>query len=140
MEVKKLYYRIGEVAEMFNIPTSTIRYWESEFDVLRPRKSTKGNRLFTERDLRYLQVIYQLVKVKGHTIQGAKDAMRTKFDKLEENAGIAEQHFGYYRALANRFHQSIYYKIEGDRVIVWRVLDQRFDPRRIEAALSGSDD
>jgi Predicted transcriptional regulators len=86
MEVKKLYYRIGEVAEMFNVPASTIRYWESEFDVLRPRKSTKGNRLFTERDLRYLQIIYQLVKVKGYTIQGAKDAMKTKFDKLEEKA------------------------------------------------------
>jgi len=71
---------------MFNVPASTIRYWESEFDVLRPRKSTKGNRLFTERDLRYLQIIYQLVKVKGYTIQGAKDAMKTKFDKLEEKA------------------------------------------------------
>lgn len=88
MEVKKLYYRIGEVAEMFNVNTSTIRYWESEFDVLRPRKSTKGNRLFTERDMRYLQIIYQLVKVKGYTIQGAKDAMKTKFDKLEENATL----------------------------------------------------
>ena len=86
MEIKKLYYRIGEVAEMYNVPTSTIRYWESEFDVLRPRKSSKGNRLFTERDLRYLQIIYQLVKVKGYTIQGAKEAMKTKFDKLEENA------------------------------------------------------
>ena len=86
MEIKKLYYKIGEVAEMFNVNTSTIRYWESEFDVLRPRKSSKGNRMFTERDLRYLQVIYQLVKVKGYTIQGAKAAMKTKFDKLEENA------------------------------------------------------
>jgi len=86
MEVKKLYYRIGEVAEMFNVAPSTIRYWESEFEVLRPRKSSKGNRLFTERDMRYLQIIYQLVKVKGYTIQGAKDAMKTKFDKLEENA------------------------------------------------------
>lgn len=86
MEIKKLYYRIGEVAEMFDVAPSTIRYWESEFDVLRPRKSTKGNRLFTERDLRYLQMIHQLVKVKGYTIQGAKDAMKTKFDKLEGNA------------------------------------------------------
>ena len=86
MEIKKLYYRIGEVAEIFNVPTSTIRYWESEFDVLRPRKSTKGNRMFTERDMRYLQMIYQLVKVKGYTIQGAKDALKTKFDSLEKNA------------------------------------------------------
>ena len=74
------------MAKTFDVPTSTIRYWESEFEVLRPRKSTKGNRLFTERDMRYLQIIYQLVKVKGFTIQGAKEAMKTKFDKLEENA------------------------------------------------------
>ena len=86
MEIKKLYYRIGEVAKIFGVQTSTIRYWESEFDVLRPRKSTKGNRMFTERDMRYLQMIYQLVKVKGYTIQGAKDALKTKFDSLEKNA------------------------------------------------------
>lgn len=88
MEIKKLYYRIGEVAEMFHVNTSLIRYWESEFPVLRPRKSTKGNRLFTERDIRYLQVIYDLVKVKGMTIQGAKNVMKNKFDKLEERAAI----------------------------------------------------
>ncbi|HJH59930.1 MAG TPA: MerR family transcriptional regulator [Bacteroidetes bacterium] len=88
MEIKKLYYRIGEVAEMFGVNTSLIRYWESEFPVLRPRKSTKGNRLFTERDIRYLQVIYDLVKVKGMTIQGAKNTMKNKFDKLEERAAI----------------------------------------------------
>ena len=88
MEVKKLYYRIGEVAEMYDVAPSTIRYWESEFEVLRPRKSSKGSRLFTERDLRYLQIIYQLVKVKGYTIQGAKEAMKTKFDSLEKNAMI----------------------------------------------------
>ena len=67
-----------------------------------------------------------------------RDYIFGEIDKLEENAGIDEQHFGYYRALANRFHQSIYYKIDGGRVVVWRILDQRFDPRRIEAALSGS--
>ena len=74
------------MAKIFGVQTSTIRYWESEFDVLRPRKSTKGNRMFTERDMRYLQMIYQLVKVKGYTIQGAKDALKTKFDSLEKNA------------------------------------------------------
>lgn len=71
---------------MFDLNASTIRFWESEFDVLRPRKGNSGNRLYTERDIRHLQVIYQLVKVKGFTLQGAKEAMRTKFDKLEENA------------------------------------------------------
>lgn len=84
MKNEKLYYRIGEVAEMFNVSTSLIRYWESEFSVLRPRKSTKGNRLFTQRDIRYFHIIYQLVKVQGYTLQGAKDALKKDFDKLEQ--------------------------------------------------------
>ena len=65
-----------------------------------------------------------------------QDYIFEEIDKLEEVAGIHEIHCGYYRALANRFHQSVYYKIEGEEVTVWRVLDQRFDPRRIESALS----
>ena len=85
---EKLYYRIGEVAEMFNVNTSLIRYWESEFSVLRPRKSTKGNRMFTQRDLRYLRMIYQLVKVQGYTLQGAKDALKKDFDQLERKTTV----------------------------------------------------
>ena len=88
MSDEKLYYRIGEVAEMFNVNTSLIRYWESEFSVLRPRKSTKGNRMFTQRDLRYLRMIYQLVKVQGYTLQGAKDALKKDFDQLERKTTV----------------------------------------------------
>ena len=69
-----------------------------------------------------------------------QDYIFAEIDKLQDIAGIDEVHFGYYRALANRFHQSIYYKIEGDSVVVWRVLDQRFDPRRIESALNKPDE
>lgn len=69
-----------------------------------------------------------------------QDYIFAEIDKLQDFAGIDEVHFGYYRALANRFHQSIYYKIEGDNVVVWRVLDQRFDPRRIESALNKPDE
>ena len=65
-----------------------------------------------------------------------QDYIFEEIDKLEDFAGIHEVHFGYYRALANRFHQNIYYKIDGENVTVWRVLDQRFDPRRIESALT----
>ena len=68
------------------------------------------------------------------------DYIFAEIDKLEENAGIDEIHFGYYRALANRFHQSIYYKMDGDSVVVWRVLDQRFNPVRIERALLNPDE
>ena len=68
------------------------------------------------------------------------DYIFAEIDKLEEYAGIDEIHFGYYRALAHRFHQSIYYKVEGDSVVVWRVLDQRFNPARIERALLNPDE
>ena len=68
------------------------------------------------------------------------DYILGEIDKLEHYAGIDEMNFGYYRALANRFHQSIYYRVEGDAVVVWRVLDQRFNPRRIENALRNPDD
>ena len=86
----KYYYSIGEVADMFNVNTSTIRYWEKEFDVLRPRKSKKGNRLFTERDVRYVHVIYQLLKVKGYTLAGAKQALKERFSDYEERIILLE--------------------------------------------------
>ncbi|MDP3462655.1 MAG: MerR family transcriptional regulator [Bacteroidales bacterium] len=80
---EKVYYSIGEVAEMFQVNTSLIRFWEKEFDILRPKKNAKGNRLFTPRDVKYLHMIYHLVKEKGYTLQGAKDA-------LKENAGTID--------------------------------------------------
>ena len=69
---------------MFQVSTSLIRFWEKEFPVLRPRKNKKGNRLFTERDVRYLHMIYHLVKNKGYTLQGAREALKTDFDQIEE--------------------------------------------------------
>ncbi len=86
----KFYYSIGEVAAMFGVNTSMIRYWEKEFDVLRPRKNKKGNRLFTERDVRYVHVIYQLLKVKGYTLAGAKQAIKDKFSDYEERIILLE--------------------------------------------------
>ena len=67
-----------------------IRYWEKEFDVLRPRKNKKGNRMFTERDVRYLHIIYHLTKVKGYTLAGAKMALKSKFDDYEERIVLLE--------------------------------------------------
>ena len=86
----KYYYSIGEVAAMFGVNTSMIRYWEKEFDVLRPRKNKKGNRLFTERDVRYVHVIYQLLKVKGYTLAGAKLALKERFSDYEERIILLE--------------------------------------------------
>jgi DNA-binding transcriptional MerR regulator len=75
---EKLYYTIGEVAKMFDVNTSLIRFWEKEFDIIQPKKNKKGNRLFTPRDVENFHVIYHLVKERGFTLQGAKD-------KLNEN-------------------------------------------------------
>ncbi len=75
-EIKKLYYTIGEVAEIFDVNTSLIRFWEKEFDIIKPKKNKKGNRLFTEKDVDNFFIIYHLVKERGFTLQGAKDKLR----------------------------------------------------------------
>ena len=76
--VEKLYYTIGEVAEMFNVNSSLIRYWEKEFDIIKPKKNKKGNRFFTIEDIENFHVIYYLVKELGLTLKGAQK-------KLKEN-------------------------------------------------------
>lgn len=69
---EKRYYSIGEVAKAFGVNTSLIRFWEKEFDVLKPKKNAKGNRKFTPEDIKNLKFIYHLVKERGFTLEGAK--------------------------------------------------------------------
>lgn len=76
----KLYYTIGEVAEMFDVNTSLIRFWEKEFQVIAPKKNRKGNRLFTPKDIVNINKIYYLVRIKGFTLEGAKNAIKSKED------------------------------------------------------------
>lgn len=78
----KRYYKIGEVAKAFGVNTSLIRFWENEFDVLKPKKNNKGNRLFTPEDLENLKMIYFLVKEKGFTLEGAKNKLKEKPDEI----------------------------------------------------------
>jgi DNA-binding transcriptional MerR regulator len=75
-KIEKIYYSIGEVAELFEVNTSLIRFWEKEFDILKPQKNKKGNRLFTQQDLSNLRLIYHLVKERGFTLQGAREKLR----------------------------------------------------------------
>ena len=75
----KRYYSIGEIAQAFNVNTSLIRFWEKEFDILKPKKNAKGNRLFTPEDLKNLKLIYHLVKEKGYTLDGAKQHLKYFF-------------------------------------------------------------
>lgn len=75
-DTPKLYYTIGEVSELFVVNTSLIRFWEKEFDVIKPKKNKKGNRLFTPEDIDNFKVIYNLVKEQGFTLEGAKKYLK----------------------------------------------------------------
>ena len=74
-EIEKKYYSIGEVAEMFKVASSLIRYWEGEFDIIRPKKDKKGNRRYTKEDIQKIRYVYHLVKEKGYTLQGAQEVI-----------------------------------------------------------------
>ena len=83
-QIEKLFYPIGEVAQMFNVSVSSIRYWEKEFDILKPKKNKKGNRMFTKKDVDNLRIIYHLTKERGFTLEGAKKKLReNKADTID---------------------------------------------------------
>lgn len=84
-KLTKLYYTIGEVAEMFEVKTSLIRFWEKEFKVIKPKKNKKGNRLFTPDDIAKIEEIYELVKVKGFTLDGARQQLKRSSPEVNES-------------------------------------------------------
>jgi DNA-binding transcriptional MerR regulator len=75
-DLEKSYYSISETARMFNVNTSLLRFWEKEFDIIKPYKNKKGDRYFTKKDIETIRTIYHLTKEKGYTLQGAKDALK----------------------------------------------------------------
>jgi DNA-binding transcriptional MerR regulator len=77
-ELEKLYFSITEVAEMLQVKPSLLRFWESEFKQLKPSKNLKGNRQYTQKDIETFQKIYNLVKIKGFTLSGARMALEGK--------------------------------------------------------------
>lgn len=89
-DTDRIYYAIGEVANMFNVNTSLIRFWEKEFDIIRPHKNKKGNRLFTKKDVDNFHKIYHLVKERGFTLQGAKDKLKDNPDDLDRDFEIVK--------------------------------------------------
>jgi DNA-binding transcriptional MerR regulator len=84
-EIEKLYYTIGEVAQMFNVNTSHIRFWSKEFEVIRPATNKKGNRLYTQSDIDNFKKIYHLVKEKGFTLKGAKSELKDSKVKIKNS-------------------------------------------------------
>jgi DNA-binding transcriptional MerR regulator len=84
-KVEKLYYSIGEVAEMFQVKPSLIRFWEKEFDIIKPKKNKKGNRFFTVQDIDNFRLIFHLVKEKGLTLQGARKKIKENKEDTTNN-------------------------------------------------------
>ncbi|WP_437920931.1 MerR family transcriptional regulator [Sphingobacterium sp. LRF_L2] len=89
-EINKLYYTMGEVTTMFGVNASQIRFYEREFDILQPKKNKKGNRLFTQEDISNLKIIFNLVKDKGYTLQGARDFLRSNKNEVKENQRVVD--------------------------------------------------
>lgn len=91
LDPEKRYYSIGEVAKMFDVNSSLLRFWEKEFDVIQPKKNRKGNRLFTPKDIENLKIIYHLVKERGFTLEGAKMKMKQNKSETVNTTAIAER-------------------------------------------------
>ncbi|WP_251966970.1 MerR family transcriptional regulator [Parabacteroides sp. AD58] len=79
---QKLYYSISEVAQMFDINESALRFWEKEFDIINPRKNEKGTRFYKEEDIEAVRVVYYLLKEQGMTLAGAKKKLRDNKEKV----------------------------------------------------------
>lgn len=87
----KLFYNIGEVADMFGVNTSLIRFWEKEFTIIKPQKNAKGNRLFTQKDIENFHLIYHLVKEQGLTLKGAKKKLKDNKEDTVNNFEVIEK-------------------------------------------------
>jgi DNA-binding transcriptional MerR regulator len=89
-KIDKLFYSISEVAHMFNVNASLIRYWEKEFPIIKPKKNKKGNRLFTKEDIENFHIIYHLVKERGMTLSGAKKKLKENKEDTLNNFGVVK--------------------------------------------------
>lgn len=89
-EIVKKYYSIGEVADQLGVATSLIRFWETEFDIIKPKKNRKGNRQFTVEDIENVKLIFHLVKEKGYTLQGAKELLKKQPNDIKESVSVLD--------------------------------------------------
>ena len=87
----KMYYSISEVAKMFNVNESLLRYWEKEFPIIAPRKAGGNVRQYRKEDIENIRLVYHLVKEKGMTLQGAKQRLKTNKEKTIQTAEIVDR-------------------------------------------------
>ncbi len=90
-ELTKRYYSIGEVAEIFDVNTSLLRFWEKEFPKLQPKKNRKGNRTYTPKDIEQIHLVFHLVKERGFTIDGARKKLRENRDDVAQEAEVVNR-------------------------------------------------
>ena len=88
---EKLFYSMGEVAEMFDVSQALVRHWEAQFDCIKPHRNKKGNRMFTPSDIENFKLIYHLVKEKGMTLEGANSAMKRRNKSVKRDVSILER-------------------------------------------------
>ena len=86
--MEKLYYSISEVAEIFDVAPTLIRFWEKEFEQIKPRRNSKGNRQFTNNDIETFRVIYHLVKVRKLTLEGAKQELKGNMTQIAKEIRV----------------------------------------------------
>ncbi|MEP7268694.1 MAG: MerR family transcriptional regulator [Saprospiraceae bacterium] len=88
LKEEKLYYGISEIADMFGVSKSLVRYWETEFSILKPHKNSKGDRRYTKENIDQLQIIFDLVKNRGFTIEGAKNEIKQNRDIIKQRQAV----------------------------------------------------
>lgn len=88
---KKLYFTLGEVASHFGVNVSLLRFWEKEFDIIKPRKTKGGTRQYSREDIKSIEVVFHLVKEKGMTLEGARQELNRKFDDTEEKIEVIKR-------------------------------------------------
>lgn len=87
-EISKMYYTMGEVAAIFDVNQSLIRFYEKEFDILQPKKNKKGNRYFTPEDIEHLKIIFNLIRDKGYTLNGAKEYLKNNIEDTKDTQRV----------------------------------------------------
>jgi DNA-binding transcriptional MerR regulator len=104
-EITPVFYSIGQVSRMLNLPESLLRFWEKEFDVLKPAKTAGGKRKYTQSDIETIRLIYRLVKIEGYTLEGAKEKIKTH-DTIKLKTEIAE-HLNDLKNFLNKLYQQL---------------------------------
>lgn len=87
----RLYYSLREVAKHFGVNESLLRFWETEFDTIKPKKTEGGTRQYTKADIEDIAVVYHLVKEKGLTLEGARQTLRQKKDEVTRKTQVIQK-------------------------------------------------